>query len=264
MTTPIDPVPAAPGTWPIIFYVPHQDDEVLWMWLVIIHHVLAGRWVIIVLCSDGSSSAMRLTLRGEESNGYWPPGWHWPEREGIPDLTPDDFARARDREFVAACLAMGVRREDIHLERGTRSSTLDVPQAKERIRRYADQYPNAGHYTMWWGDTDPTHKALGTALQQLATDPDPAQRLADCRWIVRRSQGPTAPGATQYSVSADIRARALAMARIAVMEYRNWSPDMEPDPELNRGRYAVGPHGVPLDFQAVDRGDPVWIVKTAT
>lgn len=263
MTTPvIDPVPAEPGDWPIVFYIPHQDDELLWMWLVIIHHVLVGRRVIIVLCSDGSTSAMRLAITGQEPNGYWPTEWHWPDREGIPDLSPTEFAWARDREFVAACRAMGVRREDIYLERDTRGPTLDVPQAKERILRFAAMFPGAGHYTMWWGDTDPTHKALGTALRQLATDMDPAKRLVDCRWIVRRQQGPTAAGAVQYSVSAALRAQALAMARCAVIEYRTWLPDLEPDPELNRGRYAIGPHGVPADFEAVEAGGPVWIVKT--
>ena len=262
MTTPIDPVPETASDWPIVFHIPHQDDELLWMWLVIIHHVLVGRRVIVVLCLDGSTSVIRRALNGEESNGYWPTHWHWPDREGIPYLTPEAFSWARDREFVAACQAMGVRREDIYLERDTRGSTLNVDQAKARILRFAARFPGAGHYSMWWGDTDPTHAALGTALRQLATDPDPAKRLTDCRWIVRRQQGPTAPGAVQYTVPAATRATAHGMALCAVMAYRTWQPDTEPDAELNRGRYSIGPHSVPLDFEAVENDGPVWIVKT--
>lgn len=262
MTTPIDPVPAAPGEWPIVFYVPHQDDDLVFMWLVIIHHILAGRRVIIVLCSDGSTSKIRDALNGKTSNGYWPGGWHYPDREGIPYLDPQAFARARDREFVAGLLAMGVREEDIYLERDTRGPTLNVDQAKERILKFAALYPKAGHYTMWWGDQDVTHSALGTALRQLATSTDPATRLADCRWIVRRSEGPTAPGAVQYTVPADVREKAHNLALCAIEAYRSFVPDLEPDPEKNRGRYAVGPHSVAADFAAVEADGPVWIVKT--
>lgn len=250
MTTAIDPVSATPTGRPWIWYEPHQDDLSLWFPQGVSHHVLAGREVHIVSASDGSTSAMRAALNGETSNGWWG-GYHYPEREGIPYLSPADFAQARDRELLQASVQLGVRQENIHLELDWRGPTLSVSQAESLIRRYEDLYPGAGHYTMHWEDPDPTHKALGQALWNLATYE--SETFKDCRWIVRTSEVGKVAGAVEYTVPAALKAQTFHMARCAAKAFGAWAP-----PE----RYAIGQHSVPSDFAGVGQGRPEWIVKT--
>lgn len=246
-----DPVPELATGRPWIWYEPHQDDLSLWFPQGVSHHVLAGRQVHIVSASDGSTSAMRAALNGEESNGWWG-GHHFPAREGIPaPLSPADFAAGRDRELLQAAVQLGVRPENVHLELGWRGATITVAQAEALIRRYEDLYPGAGHYTMHWDDPDPTHAALGQALRNLAlAEPD---TFKDCRWIVRTSEVGTVAGAVEYIVPAALKAQTFHMARCAAKAFGAWAP-----PE----RYAIGQHSVPADFAAVGQGRSEWIVKT--
>ncbi|WP_228979729.1 PIG-L family deacetylase [Streptomyces sp. DH12] len=254
MSTPVpatSPIPAAPTGRPVVFLIPHADDELLWMWLIIAHHVLAGRHVVAVLASDGASSTVHAALNGTRANGWWPASWHYPApgHERYAPLTTEDFVAGRDAEFVDSCVALGVHPDDIHLTAEWRQTEISEERARELILWYHALYPDAGFYTTWWGDSDPNHAALGRALRGLVLD----GTLTDARWAVRRAQGPTAPGAVEYVVAADIRAQALRMARCAAQAYRAWAPE--------RGRYAIGYHSVPGEFAAVESGGPVWIVK---
>ncbi|MCQ9180162.1 PIG-L family deacetylase [Streptomyces sp. IBSBF 2953] len=253
---PVDPV-SRTGR-PFIWFEPHQDDGLLWAWKILTHHALTGRDVHVVLATDGSASRIRHVLNGETSNRYW--GRHYPDREGYGHLTPMSpkaFAKARDRELKAACGPLGIVPENLHLELDWRQAKIDVPRARELITRYADLYPDAGLCTMWWRDTDPCHSALGTALRQLHLA-DPA-RFPDCRWVVRRKQGPTAPGAVPYQVPERFAATAHQMAKNASLAYSSWAPGKTEDD----GMYAIGLHSVGSDLAAVKRGEPNWVVDKA-
>jgi hypothetical protein len=200
---------------------------------------------------------VRRALNGEVSNRYW--GRHYPEREGYGHLTPmspNAFAKARDRELKAACGPLGILPDNLHLELEWRQPKIDVPRARELITRYADQYPGAGLCTMWWGDTDRCHSALGQALRQLhLTNP---ARYGDCRWAVRRQQGPTTTGAVQYQLPAQYAATAHQMAKNACHAYSSWAPGQTEDD----GMYAIGLHSVGTDLTAVKNGQPNWIIHT--
>ena len=243
-----DPVPVPTGRR-LYYYPPHQDDMVLWAGQVIAHHTLVGREVHAVLGTDGSTSAMRDALNGVEANAWWG-GYHYPEREGIPaPLSPADFAAARDREMLQECAQLGIRPENVHLRQDSRTANLTVDQAKDLILSFEALTPGAGHYTTWWGDTDPNHAALGTALRQLAL----AGQVADARWVVRRSQIGTAPGAVEYVVPSTYATQAKHMAKCAARCYGAWCP-----PES----YAIGRHSVSADFDWAEAGNNNWIVKT--
>lgn len=246
-----DPVPAAPTGRPVIFYTPHQDDETLFMGQAIAHHALAGRDVHVVLASDGSTSRMRDALNGLEVNGWWG-GSHYPAREFYSLLSQTDFGEARDRELVAACGQLGAQPGNVHLEVGTRGSSISVPEADALIRRYDDLYPDAGHYTMHWDDTDPTHSALGTALRQMALS-EPG-KFNDCRWMVRTDQIASS-GSVPYALPSATAASIKQMARRAGWCYRSWAPQ--------QGMFAIGYHSVgPSYFDEVERGDLNHVVKT--
>ncbi|MCQ9178743.1 PIG-L family deacetylase [Streptomyces sp. IBSBF 2953] len=243
-----DPVPAPTGRR-LYLYTPHQDDETLWSGQIIAHHALVGREVHIVLGTDGSTSAMRDALNGDEANGWWGSS-HYPAREGIPaPLSPADFAAARDRELLQAAAQLGVPAARVNLRTDTRTANITVAEAKALILANEALTPGAGHYTTWWGDTDPNHSALGTALRELAL----AGQVTDARWVVRRSQIGSAPGATEYVVPTAYLGQARLMAKCATRCYGAWAP-----PEA----YAIGYHSVQTDMDWAASGASNWIVKT--
>lgn len=248
------PDPIAPTLRPIIFYSPHQDDACLWAGRILAHHALVGRTVIIVCATDGTTSAILKAINGQEDNGSWK-GWHYPAREQYAPLTPAEFAAARDREEINADIQLGALHENIRLETDWRGPTLSITSARELIERYAALYPTAGHYTTHWADTDPTHAALGTALRQLATDPDPSKKIIDARWVVRAAQKTAIAHTEQYVVPAQWADQTTVMVERAAMCYRAWAP--------MHGLFAIGWHSVPAYFQAVLNGEPNWYVRTA-
>lgn len=220
---------------PIIFYTPHQDDETLFAGQILAHHAMVGRRVIIVSATDGSTTAMIHTLNGKRSNGWWQ-GFHYPAREGYGPLTPSDIARARDLELIAAGGLLGAWPNDIHLRPGVREPEITLAQAESMIRHYAALYPDAGHYTTWWGDRDRNHATLGQALRNLP--------LKDRRWVAR----------AEYGVGVPYRAPegAKLMARRATSAYRSWAPE--------QGLFAIGYHSVAPYFAEVEQGRPNYIV----
>lgn len=254
-----DPVPVAQTGRPIIFFTPHQDDETLFMGTVIAHHALVGREVHIVSATDGSTSTIRNTLNGQESSGYWPAGQHYPEREDIPYLDPAAFAAARDEELIDACGELGVADANLHLDWSvplgdgttlTRGANISVPQAEELILHFKGLYPTAGHYTMWWGDTDQNHKNLGQALRNLALTTDPARLITDRKWLVRSGQTPA--GSRLYTLPTDKADTINGMVRSACMPYSAWAP--------RAGRYAIGYHSVTPFFTDIEDGKTDRIV----
>lgn len=258
MTTAIDPVPTATTGRPIIFYTPHQDDETLFMGTVIAHHALVGREVHVVSATDGSTSTIRDALNGQDSNGWWPTSEHYPIRQRIPYLTPAAFAAARDEELVDACAELGVT--ELHTDWAvpladgtslTRGANISVEQAEELIHHFAVAYPDAGHYTMWWDDSDPNHKNLGRALRNLALTSDPARKIIDRRWLVRSGQNPV--GSELYVLPSTLADTINQMVRCAIKPYEAWAP--------REGRYAIGYHSVPAFFLDIEDGKTDRIVK---
>lgn len=242
-----DPVPPPTGRR-LYLYSAHQDDETLWSGQIIAHHALVGREVHIVLGTDGSTSAIRDNLNGIDNNGWW--GYHYPVREGIPaPLSPADFAAARDREMLQAARQLGVTPDRVHLRTDVRTANISVADAKALILANETATPGAGHYTTHWSDIDSNHAALGQALRELAL----AGQVSDARWVVRRTQIGSIPGATDYVVPTTYAAQAKHMALCATRCYAAWAP-----PEA----YAIGYHSVHTDMDWAASGANNVIVKT--
>jgi LmbE family N-acetylglucosaminyl deacetylase len=245
MTAPPDPVPVPTGL-PIVFYSPHQDDETLFMGQIIAHCVLAGREVHVVLCSNGNTSEARQEINGELLDTGWWKAWHYPAREGYEPLSAAEFGLARTREFRNALAQLGVRPENIHLGRAdypqptseTLPDSIPPSWATALLQTWADHfvalgYPAVGHYTMYWGDPQADHAAMGTALVNLKTE-QPAL-FTDCRWLVKPEQA-VAAGAAAYVVPVGFAAQAKSMSRLAGKAYAAWAPEA--------GAYAAGYHSV--------------------
>ncbi|WP_228980103.1 PIG-L family deacetylase [Streptomyces sp. DH12] len=243
----VAPASAALIDRPLIYYSPHQDDETLWAGQILAHHRLVGRPVIAVLATDGSTSTIRSALNGEENNGWWR-GWHTPARDRTPYMSPEDFAAARDREMLRACAQLDIAPEFVHLRHGERRPYISLDEAEALVLAYEAAYPGAGHWTTWWGDTDPTHATLGTAVRNLRR----AGKITDARWVVRRAQASSAPGAVHYDAGTHAE-QCRRMAWRACLAYGAWAP-----PEA----YAIGMHSVPSEFEWAMSGAPNVVVRT--
>lgn len=244
---------------PIIFYAPHQDDFLLFGGRIGAHHALpeVNRRLIVVTGTDGSTTSVRRKLNGEISSAYWQ-GTHSPAGEGYSPLTEADIAAVRDREEVNADMVLGASRSDIHTQwsvphqggYAARGANITVEVAESLIKHFEGLYPDAGHYTMWPGDQDPNHAALGQALLNLH-EADPV-KYGDVRWLVRPSEK-VAAGALTYSVPSDLDSTVDIKVRRACRAYDTWAP--------HEGMFAVGYHSVQSLFQAVVAGEPNYYLK---
>jgi hypothetical protein len=225
---PVDPATGAavcpPYNRPAVFFSPHQDDETLGMAGAIYEHVQAGRDVFIELMTDGSRSGARTVL-GNGGTDTWHSGTH------SYALTYEQFSEARDREFRAAAIRLGVK--GIYLGTAT-DGALTQAQVAERI-----QWWRGGGFTglslkgtvgaedpgSVGGAAHPDHAAVWNALV--------ASGFADVRGylVYHHTTGVGTPDGTITLTAAQCSAK-----RAALNEYKVWSP--------GAGRYAVGYHSV--------------------
>ena len=94
----------------ILYFVPHQDDELLGYGLDIAMETKTGSEnVYVYLCTDGSSSGVRRMLCDNNEACFIHQGKHQY------DLSREEFSKARDREFVLSLVALGVKKENIKI-----------------------------------------------------------------------------------------------------------------------------------------------------
>jgi len=204
---------AAVTATPAIYFVPHQDDEVLSMGADIAAHVAAGRRVILVLVTDGSASGARATLCKVKAVC----------------LTVPEFVAARDREFAASAAALGVRPADVFYE-GKPDGKLTAADARAVIASWAARYPGSPLKTMSPHDAHPDHRVLGEALRSLRA----SGVTKDARFMQSRPYWTSMP-VSGWFVAGSPRVGAAANA------YRVYDPAA--------GRYAIGwTHSVPTAF----------------
>ena len=204
---------AAVTATPAIYFVPHQDDEVLSMGADIAAHVAAGRRVILVLVTDGGASGARATLCKVKAVC----------------LTVPEFVAARDREFAASAAALGVRPADVFYE-GKPDGKLTAADARAVIASWAARYPGSPLKTMSPHDAHPDHRVLGEALRSLRA----SGVTKDARFMQSRLYWTSMP-VSGWFVAGSPRVGAAANA------YRVYDPAA--------GRYAIGwTHSVPTQF----------------
>ncbi|MBR6485033.1 MAG: PIG-L family deacetylase [Clostridiales bacterium] len=78
----------------VLYFSPHQDDELLIMGADIVRSVSTGMDVHVILCTDGSKCRIRDDL----------------------DLSPEQKTKYRDEEFKNSCRALGVSEDNIHID----------------------------------------------------------------------------------------------------------------------------------------------------
>lgn len=230
-------------TNPAIYYVPHSDDEILTYGPSIKNHLNAGREVITVLYTNGVGSSAQNQLNGIGNSTYWG-ATHNPAKEGYSPLSNNDFGDARIREYINSCHALGVKSENILVDRLT--VTNDVNEMKALILKYHNLYPptgtgSTGHKVMSWKDqmgtgsnTPNEHSVSGYALKQLYDE----GYIIDARFYVSRYNimGNTITGSNELLANS----AHLVDLKHSAKCYDAWAP--------NVGMFAIGYHSVKNQF----------------
>ena len=243
----------------VLYFSPHQDDEVLSMGIDICNSVNMGQDVHVVLCTDGSKCNVRMHLADGKACGKHA-GTH------IYHLTEEELAEARDKEFRESCRALGVRESHVHIpEDRFGDRQLTVSGSKRIIMRFIDargsdcvvctldpNYENSGQHC--------DHKALGYAAVELFNEgvigelrlfmePYYSERFKHKMDMVR-GECRTVTGSPSKPVKEKLKK--------AVEAYSRWEPEA--------GRYAVGYHDIAKAFDSLLKNGTsychVWTRKT--
>lgn len=143
----------------VVYYIPHQDDEVLTFGKSIMGHVNAGHNVHVVLMTDGGASIVQKRL----------------------GLTREQFVAARNKEFEYALAIMGVRKENIAYANFP-DGKMTQAQASGVMQSYEQNFPGASHKTFTWENPHPDHSILGVALKDLSDK----GIITDARYYIQR------------------------------------------------------------------------------
>lgn len=243
----------------MIYFAPHQDDELLTMGVDILASLRQHHDVHVVLCTDGSKSGVKKVLHN---------GKGCTKHEGLHnyDLTEEEFIQARDREFRDSCLALGIKSYNIHIP-GKRSvdGSLTAGEAQRIIKNFlaicgrsaivCTTAPTNGP------SQHPDHSALGWAANSLLNQ----GIIREVRFFVEPYHfSQIVENPRMIPVEPTIKkASPQAQEKIkkAISAYSYWNP--------SEGRYAVGYHSVSTEFDDCLK-DPVsyyytrWNEKSMT
>lgn len=239
----------------LLYFAPHQDDELLTMGIDIARRVKQGYDVHVILCADGSKSAVRGTL-GNGKTCKKHPGTH------DYDLSPEAFIHARDREFTDSCLALGVAPDHIHIPADREVDGQVRTSAVEKMMlRYLEQL---GKYALICtispgngAKQHRDHKAVGRAAENLLKQ-GKVRRIRLFIEPYHYEQTRQAPRMVPVEPYADqAHGEICQRIRQAVGAYQLWNPEQE--------RYAVGYHSVTTEFdQFLSEKTARWFYKYGT
>lgn len=225
----------------VLYFVPHQDDDVLVMGVSIAQHVAAGHDVKVILCTDGQSSSVRFVLSDTGSctkNAFSTKDTHNAE------LTPGingTFVSCRDLEFRTSLKALGVRPENIIIPPVRvidGYSNQNFSDAVAKFESIVSQYINNPSLRVklispYTNDQHNDHKALGRAIINVCN----RVGVTDIRyyvepWLIDRYAGMIMPWKEFAEKNSDIGTK----VRNACIEYGIWAPAHK--------RYAIAFHSV--------------------
>lgn len=149
--------PTKPKKPVAVFYIPHQDDELLSFGVAILNHVERGADVKLVLYTDGEGSGLVNKM----------------------GITKAEFGAARDKEFRLSTRFLRVKPSNItylNLPDGT----VTKAQMEKIILKYEKMYPGARHKAYSYYDQHNDHKVAGQALNDLYNQ----GKVSDARFYI--------------------------------------------------------------------------------
>ena len=228
----------------VLYFSPHQDDEILSMGIDICNSLRNGQNVHVILCTDGSKCSVRKQLSdGRKCNKH--AGAH------TYTLTESELTAARDKEFRESCLALGVADGNIHILKDRFvDRELTISGSKQIIMHYLATMekdcvvctlnPNLNN-----GRQHRDHKALGYAAVELFNEGFIKElRLFTESYYAERFQHRTdfIRGECKKVVdSASVPVKETI--KKAAAAYSRWEPEA--------GRFAIGYHDIAKAFDAL-------------
>lgn len=214
---------------PIVYLVPHQDDETISMSVDIVNNIQKGHRVILWLYTDGGGSMALKLLNGEFYSSYWK-GVHNPSCEGYHHLDKRDFIDARNNEFKSASGQLGVKPQDIII---SPLPKLNINSIKDVVLKFHEQYPSATFRAMSYKDSHHQHALGGMALKELIDQRKVEGLFFVSRFDYNKNLYLGSPITTNHSnVQKILR---------AINCYKAWNPAV--------GSYAIGYHSVSGQFE---------------
>lgn len=233
-----------------LFFVPHQDDEVLTMGVAIAQHVKDGDNVKVIMTTDGGGSQIIKTLvNGKSCNKNCD---NITDKHNI-GLSRDGFVSARDREFKNACIKLGVKPENIIISTvrylngkiNSNSTTAEFNIAVKEFEEIVSKHITKTNIkvkttTPYGGDSQIEHRALGQAVKNVTQ----RKGITDVRYYIDPYKLASYNGANSYWKESESKTSELGKKVIAACkEYGKWKP-ASPD-----YLYAIGWHSVPDEFK---------------
>ena len=223
------------GDQAVLYFVPHQDDELLSMGVDIIQSVVNGIDVHVILCTDGSGSSIKKVLGN---------GKECPKHTGkhVYNLSDEQFIKARDREFIESCCALGVKSINIHIDQNrAKDGNLGIEHAKNIVQFYLGKFPkNVTVATIYHSNGEKQHKDhknLGYAINELFKEKKIKNvrffREPYCNWKIRAKK--------IFANSHDAKVKIDK----ATEAYSVWKPEEE--------CYAIGYHSVTNEFEELKK-----------
>lgn len=221
---------------PVVYLVPHQDDE-MFMAGNIKRNLNAGRNVYVILATDGSASRVRDILNGKNKAGHvvychWHDKYHNPKEEKYKPLNKQRFNSARNDEFFTAMTRLGVNPSNIIFanpggKTGQTTTTnpyrdrhLSKELAGEIIAKYYNILGDGSYNTTAANLNHADHAALRDALKDFAG-------IAEKHFFSEKQK-----------VGREIKlsAKARLAKYYAMKAYYRWNPA--------KGQFAIGAHSM--------------------
>ncbi len=236
---------APKGPKPVVLLLPHQDDEMA-MAGTAYYYLKQGHPVYSLLITDGSGSMARHVI-----NGHTPDGQRMfsvvkkqflvPEHYGYHDLTKQDFSAARNREYVASMLNLGLEPANIRISNPGGIKGSEQPIYKDGGTSPADAYRAINEIYQEVGDgiyltrtsikgegdyLNVDHRAIEVALK--------AFQGISTKYYFSDKENP--------AFAFPLTPEELEIKKQMMDQYRVWDP--------KHGRFAIGEHSVKfmLDF----------------
>ena len=232
----------------VLYFAPHQDDELNNCGMSIIRDVGSGAKVSCVLCTDGGASgARRMLCDGKDCSLH--PGRH------LFSLSREEFAAARDREFAASCRELGVSADGIVISPLRQRDGELTPEAAKEIMLDAIRGLPAGSVTIKTIapfaslGQHPDHTAVGLAALELESEGavDKAELFFEPihLGLIDRND------IKLKKIGGDGKQRAAFLEASAC--YGRWDPA--------NGFYAIGHHSVKDEFELLAADPASWVVE---
>jgi LmbE family N-acetylglucosaminyl deacetylase len=228
----------------ILYFAPHQDDEVLSMGIGILESTKLDD-THVILCTDGSKSSVRGVLNNNKI---------CPHHFGIHryELSEEEFILARDKEFYESCKYLGVKYENIHIYKNrTIDGELSIEKSRDIINTYLANYPNAKVRTITPFGCDSQHsdhKNLGLAALELYRE----GKIENLEFFVEPYFSDEFKDLNK-AINLEIKTAEDDNVLRAAMSYRVWNP--------KAGRFGVGYYSAKRYFKHFKKEKLAYIHK---